>query len=169
MEWQVRAMREEDIGGFPQAFAQQGWNKPLSQFQQYYREQREGVRKVFVAASGGDLLGYATLLPQSLAGPFAGMGIPTVYDFNVLQRYQRQGVGTSILNAIEEEVGACSPRICLGVGLHWGYGQAQRMYVKRGYVPDGSGVWYRDKRLEQYAPCCNDDDLVLYLTKELRG
>ena len=40
MEWQVRAMREEDIEGFPQAFAQQGWNKPLSQFQQYYREQR---------------------------------------------------------------------------------------------------------------------------------
>ena len=31
--------------------------------------------------------------------------------------------------------------IYLGVGLHSGYGSAQRMYVKRGYIPDGSGVW----------------------------
>ncbi len=35
-----------------------------------------------------------------------------------------------------------SDTVCLGVGLHSGYGAAQRMYVLRGYVPDGSGVWY---------------------------
>jgi hypothetical protein len=49
--------------------------------------------------------------------------------------------------------------ICLGVGLHNGYGQAQRMYVKRGYIPDGSGVWFNDVNLEQYADCKNDDKL----------
>lgn len=27
------------------------------------------------------------------------------------------------------------------------------MYVKRGYIPDGSGVWYRDKVCEQNAEC----------------
>ena len=42
------------------------------------------------------------------------------------------------------------------------------MYVKRGYVPDGSGVWYKDKICEPYSECCNDDDLVLYLYKDLR-
>ena len=57
--------------------------------------------------------------------------------------------------------------ICIGVGLHSGYGSAQRMYVKRGYVPDGSGVWYRDKVCEPYEKCCNDDDLVLYLSKNI--
>ena len=39
--------------------------------------------------------------------------------------------------------------------------------LKRGYVFDGSGLWYRDKPLEQYAPCAADDDLVLYLSKKL--
>ena len=39
--------------------------------------------------------------------------------------------------------------------------------MKRGYVFDGSGLWYRDKPLEQYAPCAADDDLVLYLSKKL--
>lgn len=34
--------------------------------------------------------------------------------------------------------------------------------------PDGSGVWYRDIVCEQYEPYCNDDDLVLYLSKKLK-
>jgi len=42
------------------------------------------------------------------------------------------------------------------------------MYVKRGYIPDGSGVWYKGKQLEQYSKCENDDDLILYFLKSLR-
>lgn len=30
------------------------------------------------------------------------------------------------------------------------------MYIKRGYIPDGSGVWYGDKISPQYADCCHD-------------
>ena len=67
----------------------------------------------------------------------------------------------------EEIVLTRSKIVCIGVGLHAGYGSAQRMYVKRGYIPDGSGVWYRDQICTPYGDCCNDDDLVLYLSKEL--
>ena len=61
-----------------------------------------------------------------------------------------------------------SPVVGLSVGLHSGYGSAQRMYVKRGYVPDGSGVWFHDEVCPPYGDCRNDDDLVLYLSKKLR-
>ena len=61
-----------------------------------------------------------------------------------------------------------SDTVYLGVGLHSGYGSAQRLYVKRGYIPDGSGVWYGDKVCPQYAECKNNDDLNLYLLKKLR-
>lgn len=47
---------------------------------------------------------------------------------------------------------------------------ARRMYAKRGYVPDGSGVWHKDRRCVQYENVCTvDDDLILYLSKALRG
>ena len=60
--------------------------------------------------------------------------------------------------------------VCLGVGLCREYGSAQRIYAKRGYIPDGSGVWYQDKPCVQYETVCTvDDDLVLYLAKRLRG
>ena len=42
------------------------------------------------------------------------------------------------------------------------------MYAKRGYIPDGSGVWYRNRVCEPYTSCENDDDLILYLSKKLR-
>ena len=58
--------------------------------------------------------------------------------------------------------------VCLGVGLCDAYGSAQRMYVKRGYIPDGTGVWYRDITCIQYETVCTiDDDLILFLSKEL--
>ena len=85
----------------------------------------------------------------------------------MLEKFQRRGIGSRILAVAEDLASQTSGTICLGVGLHSGYGAAQRLYVKRGYMFDGSGLWYRDKPLAQYAPCAADDDLVLYLSKKL--
>ena len=163
----VRTMLPSDCQAFHQGFAAQGWNKPLSQFERYFEEQGEGIKKVLVAAWRGEAAGYTTLLPQAPAGPFAGKGWPEVCDFNVLEKFQRRGIGSRILAVAEDLASQTSGTICLGVGLHSGYGAAQRLYVKRGYMFDGSGLWYRDKPLAQYAPCAADDDLVLYLSRKL--
>lgn len=70
------------------------------------------------------------------------------------------------MDAAEKIAAEYADVVYLGVGLHGGYGSAQRMYVKRGYIPDGTGVWYGEKVCPQYAECCNDDDLVLYFSKK---
>lgn len=153
----IRSMKETDIDFFPAAFSAQGWKKPQEQFISYYNQQQRGEIRVFVAETGGSPAGYVLLLPHAAHGPFAAHGIPTIADFNVLEKCQRAGIGSRLLDAAET-----------GVGLHSGYGPAQRLYVKRGYIPDGSGVWYQDKPLMSYTACVNDDDLVLYLSKRLR-
>jgi GNAT superfamily N-acetyltransferase len=160
-------MVKADIVAFPAAFSAENWSKPEKQFELYFVEQQNGTRQVFVAEFNGEVAGYATLLPQAPDGAFKGMNIPEILDFNVLIQFQRRGIGTAIMDAIETEVRGYSDRICLGVGLHRGYGTAQRMYVKRGYVPDGSGVWYGDEVQEPYAACRVDAALVLYLSKDL--
>ena len=91
--------------------------------------------------------------------------MPEIVDFAVLEKFQRRGIGGKLMDAAEKCAASRCDRVYLGVGLHSGYGSAQRMYVQRGYIPDGSGVWYQDRVHEQYAPCVNDDDLVLYLLK----
>ena len=166
MKFKIRNMIKSDIINFNKEFKLQGWEKPISLFERYYEEQEKGSRRVFVACNENNVLGYATLILNDENGPFANMRIPTLRDFNVLEKYQNKGVGTALLDKIEYTVKEYSKSICLGVGLHSGYGSAQRMYIKRGYIPDGSGVWYNNMLLEQNAQCRNDDDLVLYLIKE---
>ena len=163
----IRSMEPEDCQAFFRGFQAQGWDKPLSQFCRYLEEQGRGQRQVIVALWQGEQAGYATLLPEAPAGAFAGTGWPEICDFNVLEKFQRRGIGSRILDVAEQLAGKVSRTVYLGVGLHRGYGAAQRLYVKRGYVPDGTGVWYRDRLREPYGPCAADDDLVLYLSKEL--
>ena len=63
-------------------------------------------------------------------------------------RFQRRGIGSRLLEAAEKAAASSGSAVTLGVGLHSGYGPAQRLYVKRGYIPDGSGVWFRDQPLD---------------------
>ena len=165
----IRPIERDDAEKFEYAFLQQGWHKSSIQFIEYYKQQKSGLRKVFVAEFDGQLLGYVTLMPEAGAGPFKGMKIPEIVDFNVLKNYQRNGVGSALLDAAEAEASKVSDCVCLGVGLHSGYGSAQRMYVKRGYVPDGSGVWYNGEQLGEMVPTFNDDDLNLFFKKELKA
>ena len=83
----------------------------------------------------------------------------------MLEKFRERGVGSRLMDAAETIAARYADTVYLGVGLHSGYGSAQRLYAKRGYLPDGSGVWYRDAVCEPYAICRNDDDLILYLSK----
>ena len=116
----------------------------------------------------GQVAGYVNVYPDSQWGAFANRGYPEIVDFGVLEPYRRQGVGSKLMDLAEEIAAQYAEVVYLGVGLHRGYGSAQRMYVKRGYLPDGTGVWYGDEVCEQNGVYCNDDSLALYLSKKLR-
>ena len=164
----IRPMKESDCDKFTEGFKEQKWDKPYEQFISYYNQQENGERKVIVAEIGGEVAGYTTLFSGADHGPFAGKNIPEIVDFNVLIKYQGKGIGNKILDVAENLAIETSDVVTLGVGLHHGYGSAQRIYVKRGYIPDGSGVWFNNTQLEQYVSCENNDDLILYLSKTLK-
>lgn len=88
----------------------------------------------------------------------------------MLKKYQQKGIGNRLMDVAEEIAAKYADHVCLGVGLSREYGSAQRIYVRRGYIPDGSGVWYQGNQCVQYETVCNvDDDLLLYLSKKLDG
>ena len=165
----IRRMRESDEIAINAALREMGWDERPGLYGKYMAEERAGARVTFVAERGGVPLGYVTLVKEAKHGPFAGKGWPEIMDFNVFEKYRRQGVGTALMDAAEAAAAAFSDVVTIGVGLYGSYGAAQRMYVKRGYIPDGSGVWYRNRPLPAYAPCVNDDDLVLYFSKPTRA
>ncbi len=163
-----RPMIERDIDDIDAGFIAQGWGSRKSILERYLTEQAAGTRFLVFAECDGKAVGFSTLVKYDQYGPFVGKDMPVVVDFNVLETHQGQGIGSGILDRIEAKAAESADTVYLGVGMHPGYGPAQRMYVKRGYIPDGSGIWYQDKPLAMGASCVNDDDLVLYLSKRLK-
>ena len=138
----IRSMIESDINYFANAFIKLGWDDRSETLCLYLKEQEASKRDVLVAEYKDSPAGYLTLVPNAAKGPFAGQNIPEIVDFNVLPQYRRLGIGNHLMDCVEEVAKSKSNQITLGVGLYGDYGSAQRMYAKRGYIPDGSGLWY---------------------------
>ena len=162
----IRKMQESDIKDLSRGFISQGWPGREEILARYFLEQECGEREVLVAEVEGALAGYITILPCAKQGPFAEI-YPELSDFNVFEPFQNQGIGNFLMEEAENRVKLFSDKVTLGVGLHSGYGPAQRLYIRRGYIPDGSGVWYRNQPLEMNALCEDIGELVLYLSKNL--
>lgn len=145
----------------------QGWDASIDKYEMRLKDQAEGRSISLVAVYKGNVAGYINVYPNSAWGAFANQGYPEIIDFGVLEKYRGRGIGSKLMDVAEKIAAGYSDVVYLGVGLHSGYGSAQRMYVKRGYIPDGSGVWYGDSVCAPYGNCCNDDDLNLYFSKKL--
>ena len=163
----IRDMQIEDAQAITDGEIAQGWSATIDKYQMRLADQAAGKAVALVAEYQGNVAGYIHVYPDAATGPFGGQGYPEIVDFGVLEKYRRHGIGGKLMDVAEQVASRYGDVVYLGVGLHFGYGSAQRMYVKRGYVPDGSGVWYQDQVCGQYAPCCNDDELVLYFSKKL--
>lgn len=165
----IRGMERADAEAILAAELAQGYHETMAKYEARLRDQAEGRSAALAAVYNGNVAGYVNVYFDARGGAFAGAGCCEIVDFGVLEKYRRRGVGGRLMDAAEAIAFSKADTVCLGVGLHSGYGSAQRMYVRRGYVPDGSGVWYGDKICEPYGPCRNDDDLVLYLSKKAGG
>lgn len=168
---QIRPLKREDIAAISEAFKQIGWNKPASLFEGYLKEQEAGERLVWVAYVKDEFAGYVTLMWQSQYPSFKAQSIPEIMDLNVLPAYRKMGIGSLLLDCAEKEAATKSQIIGIGVGLYagpdGGYGAAQRLYIKRGYIPDGKGVTYNYEPTIPGNSYPLDDDLVLWFTKRL--
>lgn len=162
----TRTLSPEDVDPLATAFA--SWPKPRELFDTYARRVSQGSLDMVVATADGQLLGYLLIEPISPYPPFAAAGIPEIADFNVLRSQQRSGVGTALMDEAERRVAQFSDIVGLGVGLYSGYGTAQRMYVRRGYLPDGAGVILHCQPVPPGTKITLNDDPLLMFTKRLR-
>ena len=164
----IRNMESADAQVFTDEFTAQGWHIELDGYMARLKDQSEGKSVALTAVYDGCPAGYVYVYLCADEGPFKEKNWPIIVDFNVLKKYQRMGIGSRLMDVAEQVAGKYADMVCLGVGLCDSYGAAQRMYIKRGYIPDGSGVWYKGEQCVQYETVCTvDDDLILFLSKKL--
>lgn len=164
---EIRAFEKKDIALIVNEFARHHWPKPQSTFDIYWHEQSTNERFMWVAFCNGKFAGYVTLKWVSQYQSFKNQRIPEIMDLNVLAPYRNKGIGTQLLEVAERLASTQSLVVGLGVGLYGDYGSAQKLYIKKGYIPDGYGVTHNYKAVVPGDSAPVDDDLVLWFTKDI--
>jgi ribosomal protein S18 acetylase RimI-like enzyme len=162
------SLSESDIESIVEAFKKIGWNKPRKIYEMYLKEQEINKRQVFVAKEDGNFCGYVTIKFESEYLSFKQKSIPEISDLNVLPYYRNMGIGSKLISECENLIKKLNyTYIGLGVGMTADYGNAQRLYVQLGYIPDAHGLHYKNVPVTYGEKVIVDDDLVIYLLKSL--
>jgi len=166
---QIRELNHHDCEKLHKSFSAIGWSKPVELFQRYHKEQVEALRRCYIAFINDDFAGYCTILRKSKYEHFATKKIAEISDLNVLPLYQKRGIGMQLIQECEKyaKVALNSKIIGLGVGLTADYSNALNLYLKLGYQFDGHGIAYCGKTLKYGETTTVDDEMNLYLTKNI--
>ena len=134
----------------------------------YLADHAEPDGASLIATDGSDVIGYVAIVWESNYVGFRSRGIPLVHQIAVAGPARRQGVATLLMDAAEQLARDRSiAELGITVGLFDEYGPAQRLYGRRGYIPDGRGACRGQEPLRKGMQVTIDDDLIIWLTKDL--
>ena len=66
--------------------------------------------------------------------------IPEINDTGVNPKFRRHGIDSILMDEAGKNVSEKPEIVGISFGISADYGPAQRMFVKRGYIPDGEGL-----------------------------
>jgi GNAT superfamily N-acetyltransferase len=114
-------------------------------FERCLAEQKDNKRIIYIATQVGRAVAYVQLVWTPSYATFKRLGIPEIQDLNVIPEARSNGIGSLLVDKCEAMAREANrTEMGISVGLNQSYGPAQRLYVKKGYVPDGAGI------------CCDD-------------
>jgi GNAT superfamily N-acetyltransferase len=164
---QVIELAAIHVDSIVEAFANANWPKAAELFYEYIEQQKDSLLYAWVALYQDNIAGYVTLNLRSKYSYFAQNNIPEIMDLNVLPQYRGLRIGSKLLLAAENKGFLFSKKVGLGVGLYADYGIAIQMYFRYGYCPDGKGITYQHAFCKPGDYVQLDDDLNIWLLKEL--
>ncbi len=166
----IRNLKAEDLSKIADTFTfpWNGFEATLKLWEQWFKEQKEGIRTVCVLERENQFLGYGSLLRVSEYSYFREKGIPDVSAIWIDEPVRRQGLGKRLIEHLESMARHEGYKtIGIGVGLYKDYGPAQKLYFKMGYQPDGNGITYKGNWVVPGVQHPVDDDLLIWLTKKI--
>ena len=166
-ELEITLVRSEDMERVVEMFIRQVYPDDPEGARRHFADHAEGGGSTFLAFVQGELAGYLTIRWQSENPLFRRENIPLIHDLLVFPAFQRQGIASRLMDDAEALIATRASKAGITVGLFDAYGPAQRLYARRGYVPDGRGVCQAQRPIQKGEVVTMDHDLILWLTKDL--
>jgi GNAT superfamily N-acetyltransferase len=164
---EIQRVRPEDLDWVVTMFIEQVYPDDPEGAHRHFDDHADGGGVTFLAFVQEELAGYLTIRWQSDNPLFRRENIPLIHDLLVFPTFQRQGIASRLMDEAEALIAARASKAGITVGLFDAYGPAQRLYARRGYIPDGRGVCRAQRPLQQGEVVTMDHDLILWLTKDL--
>ena len=128
----------------------------------------EGNSSTVIGYENGAPVGIVTIRWESRYPPFQEQGIPLIQNIEIRWDKRGQGIGNELMEQVERYIATRCDKAGICVGIFDAYGPAQRLYVKRGYIPDGRGVCLDHTPLTEGQILTVDHALLLWLVKDLK-
>jgi GNAT superfamily N-acetyltransferase len=168
-DFNIRPLREQDIEALGDLYFP--WStreETVAKWTRYLDEQQQGARLACIVEQQGKIVGYGNLLLSSEYLHFRKNNIPEINDIWVYEENRKKGIATALIAHLEQLAKQNGyTAIGIGVGLYRDYGAAQRLYFRLSYKPDGEGITYNHTVVVPGEKYPIDDDLILWLTKQL--
>jgi GNAT superfamily N-acetyltransferase len=165
-ELEIKLVRSEDLDWVVEKFTRQVYPDDPEGAQSHFADHAEGGGATFLSFVHGELAGYITIRWQSDNPIFRRENIPFIHDLLVFSEFQRRGIASRLMDEAEALIATRASKAGITVGLFDDYGPAQRLYARKGYVPDGRGVCRAQRPLKKGEVVTMDHDLILWLTKD---
>jgi GNAT superfamily N-acetyltransferase len=133
----------------------------------HFADHGDGRGATCLAHMHGELAGFVTIRWQSHHASFRRENIPLIHHLEVFPAFRRQGLASCLMDEAEKLIATRASKAGITVGLFDAYGPAQRLYAKRGYIPDGRGACKRHEPLRQGEVITIDHDILIWMTKDL--
>jgi ribosomal protein S18 acetylase RimI-like enzyme len=106
----------------------------------HFEGHAEGNSTTLFGYKTGELIGILTIRWQTRNPLLRRQNIPLIQNIEIKHDRRGQGLGNELMEHAERFAAARTDRIAICVSISEAFGAAQRLYVKRGYIPDGQGV-----------------------------
>ena len=95
-------MESSDAKIIYETYSSYGWHSAMQTYQDYYKEQKENKRKVFIAEYEGEVTGLCTLVMNLTECPWVNMDYPEIVDPTVFFHAHNKGIGNKLLDVSEQ-------------------------------------------------------------------
>jgi len=163
----IRVIEREGIAEAIAEAAQTFFSRDRAEAERNFDGHARGDSATLLGYQDGELVGILTIRWNSNYPPFREQGIPLIHNIEIKWERRGQGLGAALLTHAERFVALRTRKVGICVGIFDAYGPAQRLYVKRGFVPDGRGVCRGHAPLQENETVRVDHDLLLWLVKDL--